>query len=155
MTLTAWIFVAFVALVLLGFSGFRHRKTLFRRKRTSETTSTRQCISQPVPVADKTSFKISFVPSTVEWSGSTSAPMPLKTLTYKQYECLEDARRGFKIIGVKPTERKKVQPNTSRAHSLKTVESLVGHGFLAAEGQNGYGITDHGLNALEVCAVRY
>ena len=91
----------------------------------------------------------------MEWSGSTSGTLPLKTLTYKQYECLEDARYGFKIIGVTPTERKKEQPHKTRAHGQKTVASLVRHGFLISDGEAGFVITDHGLNALEVCDVRY
>ena len=81
--------------------------------------------------------------------------MPLRTLTYKQYECLEDARYGFKIVGITPTERKKEQPHKTRAHGVKTVASLLKHGFLTSDGADGQVITDHGLNALEVCDVRY
>ena len=81
--------------------------------------------------------------------------MPLKTLTYKQYECLEDARYGFKIVGITPIGRKKEQPHKTRAHGVKPVASLLKHGFLTPDGSNGQVIIDHGLNALEVCDVRY
>jgi hypothetical protein len=81
--------------------------------------------------------------------------LPIKILTYKQYECLEDARYGFKIVGLPPTERKLPQPHKTRAHGLGTVASLAKHGFLSEDGNGGYVITDHGLNALEVCSVRY
>ena len=54
-----------------------------------------------------------------------------------------------------PTERKQPQPHKTRAHGLKTVASLKKHGFLEDDGEGGYLITDRGLNALEVCSVRY
>ena len=124
---------------------------LIQRKRKNKSCPT----SAPLPPAEKTPYKISYVPSDNEWSGSTSGTMPLKTLTYKQYECLEDARYGFKIVGVTPTERKNEQPHKTRAHGQKTVASLARHGFLISSGEDTFVITDHGLNALEVCDVRY
>ncbi|NQW93576.1 MAG: hypothetical protein HQ446_06020 [Polaromonas sp.] len=65
---------------------------------------------------EKISYKITYAPSDMEWSGSTSDTMAFKTLTYKQYECLENARYGFKIASVTPTKSKKVQPHKTRAH---------------------------------------
>lgn len=100
-------------------------------------------------------FRISYASSHNEWSGSTAEALPLKTLTFKQYECLEDARYGFKIIGATPSERKLPQAHKTRAHGLKTVASLARHGFLTADNQDGYLINDRGLHALEVCDVRY
>ena len=100
-------------------------------------------------------FKISYVPSDMQWSGSTAEALPLKTLTFKQYECLEDARYGFKIIGATPSECKLPQAHKTRAHGLKTVSSLAKHGFLTTDDHDGYLINDRGLNALEVCDVRY
>jgi hypothetical protein len=101
-------------------------------------------------------YKISYVPSDMEWSGSTTGTLPLKTLTYKQYECLEDARYGFRVIGVTPSERKSPQPHKTRAHGQKTVASLARHGFLISnDTEGGHVITDLGLNALAVCDVRY
>lgn len=149
MALVVWVLLALVVLGSLGFAGYRygqHRRAV--RRQFEEAASSR-------PAADKVPFKISYVPSDMEWSGSTSGTLPLKTLTYKQYECLEDARYGFKIVGVTPTERKKEQPHKTRAHGQKTVASLARHGFLIANGEDGFAITDHGLNALEVCEVRY
>lgn len=157
MALAVWGLVALAILALLGFAGYRYRKHKFKRKRTSTGTSTATSrgSSQSRQAVDETPYKISYVPYDREWSGSMSGVMPLKTLTYKQYECLEDARHGFKIVGVTPTGRKKEQPHKTRAHGLKTVTSLVRHGFLVADGADGHAITDHGLNALEVCDVRY
>ena len=109
----------------------------------------------PQESPEKVDYKISYAPSDMEWSGSTSGTLPLKTLTYKQYECLEDARYGFRIVALPPSERKQPQPHKTRAHGLKTVASLQKHGFLDDDGTGGYVITDHGLNALEVCSVRY
>jgi len=150
-TLLVWSLVALAVLGLLGFAGYRYRK--LKRKRAS--TGRRLPTSHSGSAADEPAYKISYVPSDMEWSGSTSGVLPLKTLTYKQYECLEDARYGFKIVGVTPTERKKEQPHKTRAHGLKTVASLVRHGFLISDDSDGHVITDHGLNALEVCDVRY
>ena len=104
---------------------------------------------------EDSSYKVSYAAPQLEWSGTTTGALPLKTLTYKQYECLEDARYGFRIAAVAPSERKLPQPHKTRAHGQKTVASLVRHGFLNPDDTGGHVITDHGLNALEVCSVRY
>jgi hypothetical protein len=148
-TLVDWGVVLVVVLALLGMAVYGYRQYKIKRKRNERAATAL------LPTADKNPYKISYVPSDMEWSGSVSGAMPLKTLTYKQYECLEDARYGFKVVGVTPTERKKEQPHKTRAHGLKTVASLARHGFLIPDGAAGYIITDHGLNALEVCDVRY
>lgn len=109
----------------------------------------------PGPRSEDSSYKVSYAAPEFEWSGTTTGALPLKILTYKQYECLEDARYGFRIAAVAPSERKQPQPHKTRAHGQKTVASLVRHGFLNPDGEGGYVITDHGLNALEVCSVRY
>ena len=101
------------------------------------------------------SYQVSYVPPEFEWSGTATGTLPIKVLTYKQYECLEDARYGFKIVGLPPTERMLPQPHKTRVHGLRTVASLVKHGFLNEDGNCAYVITDRGLNALEVCSVRY
>lgn len=147
MTFIDWGVMALAILVVLGIAGYGFRQ--HKGKRTDDR------LPQPQSAADNNPYKISYVPSDMEWSGSISGEMTLKTLTYKQYECLEDARYGFKIVGVTPSERKQEQPHKTRSHSLKTVASLVKHGFLMGDDAGGYAITDHGLNALEVCSVRY
>jgi len=143
------VFVAFFLLLgLLGFALFRFGP--FRGIQ-------RKAGAPPAPQAtpDDNGYQVSYAPPEVEWSGTTTGALPFKTLTYKQYECLEDARYGFRIVGVPPSERKQPQPHKTRAHGLKTVGSLLKHGFLDEDGAGGYVITDHGLNALEVCSVRY
>jgi hypothetical protein len=152
-TFVGWGVVALVVLALLGLAGYGFRQ--FKGKSEGEYPRADNQSPQLQPDAEANPYKISYVPSDMTWSGSISGAMPLKTLTYKQYECLEDARYGFKIVGVTPTERKSEQPHKTRAHGLKTVASLVKHGFLMPDGAGNYAITDHGLNALEVCAVRY
>ncbi|MES2402150.1 MAG: hypothetical protein V4573_19315 [Pseudomonadota bacterium] len=110
-------------------------------------------------VSDHTSetsgYQVSYAPPQFEWSGNSSGILPVKTLTYNQYECMEDARYGFRIVGLPPSERNLPQPHKTRAHGLKTVASLSKHGFLQADPAGGYVITDLGLNALAVCSVRY
>ena len=128
---------------MLGFAGYRVARRRSVRSRTSGASR------------EDGDFKVSYAPSKFEWSGHSIGELPVKTLTYSQYECLEDARYGFKIVGLPPTERKREQPHQTRAHGLKTVASLAKHGFLKTTGEGGYVITDHGLNALEVCSVRY
>ncbi len=125
---------------------------LMRRKAASMTA--------PAPPVDRRSgedstYRVSYVPPEFQWSGHVSGSLPIKILTYKQYECLEDGRYGFRIVGLPPSERKLPQPHKTRAHGLKTVASLTKHGFLDEDGEGGYIITDLGLNALEVCSVRY
>jgi hypothetical protein len=134
-------------LTVLGLVGFASHR-IKQRKRSAAVAAA----SEPV---EKPAFNISFAPSDIAWSGSSHGDLPLKTLTYKQYECLEDARYGFKIVGVPPSARKDAQPHKTRAHGQKTVASLAKHGFVALTDDNTYVITDHGLNALEVCDVRY
>ncbi|MES2414160.1 MAG: hypothetical protein V4614_10185 [Pseudomonadota bacterium] len=105
--------------------------------------------------AGELEYQVSYAPPEFEWSGNSTGSLPVKTLTYKQYECLEDGRYGFRIVGVSPTERDLPQPHKTRAHGLKTVASLSRHGFLQADPAGGYVITDLGLNALAICSVRY
>ncbi len=143
----AWGLLAIAMLAVLGLAGY----FLIKRQRNNK----HKLASTSESVVDKIPYKISYAPSDMEWSGSTSGTLPLKTLTYKQYECLEDARYGFKVVGITPTERKIEQPHKTRAHGQKTVASLARHGFLISNGEDGFVITDLGLNALEVCDVRY
>lgn len=138
-------FVVFF-LVLLGLLGWTAYRIARRKPHASRT---------PAAETDDSAYRVSYAPPEFEWSGTTSGALPLKTLTYKQYECLEDARYGFRIVGVPPSERAQPQPFKTRAHGLKTVASLARHGFLSEDGEGGYVINDHGLNALEVCGVRY
>ena len=135
-----------IVLALLGLAAFGWlRRT--RRKADAEPAMK--------TTHEESAYQVSYAPPEFEGSGTTTGALPLKTLTYKQYECLEDARYGFRIVAVAPSERKQPQPHKTRAHGLKTVASLQKHGFLEEDGTGGYLITDHGLNALEVCSVRY
>ena len=137
-------FLASLALLgLLGFGVYRFT----RRKAPASPVS--------APKVDDNAFQVSFAPPEFEWSGNSTGTLRIKTLTFKQYECLEDARYGFRIVALPPSERKQAQPHKTRAHGLKTVASLAKHGFLADDQLAGYVITDLGLNALEVCSVRY
>jgi hypothetical protein len=142
-----WALLASVTLGLVCFAAYWYSK---RKKALQQKPQNQDANATP-----ENPYKISYAPSDRQWSGSSIAALPLKTLTYKQYECLEDARYGFKIVGASPAQRKLEQPHQTRAHGLKTVASLVKHGFLMPAGQETYVITDHGLNALEVCDVRY
>ncbi|MDP2818756.1 MAG: hypothetical protein Q8O29_10895 [Polaromonas sp.] len=135
-----------VFLALMGLLGFAWVRMNRSKAELSQTLT--------APPQDS-AYNISYAPPEFEWSGTTTGALPLKILTYKQYECLEDARYGFRIVGVPPSDRKQPQPHKTRAHGVKTVASLHKHGFLDADGSGGYVITDHGLNALEVCNVRY
>lgn len=139
-----------IVLGLLGWGMYR----LMKRRGASSPADAGQAGPHSLPLDDST-YRVSYAPPEFEWSGTTTGALPVKILTYKQYECLEDARYGFRIVGVPPTERKQPQPRKTRAHGLKTVASLKKHGFLEDDGEGGYLITDRGLNALEVCSVRY
>ena len=140
-----------VLLVLLGLLGWG---ALHMARRKTVKADVPAAPADSGAVEDST-YRVSYVPPEFEWSGTTTGALPIKMLTYKQYECLEDARYGFKIVGLPPTERKLPQPYKTRAHGLKTVSSLAKHGFLDEDGEGAYLITDHGLNALAVCSVRY
>ena len=142
-----------IALVLLAMALAGCGAYLLTRRKVAATA-----ISSPDSdnnTEEGISYQVSYVPPEFEWSGTASGTLPIKVLTYKQYECLEDARYGFKIVGLPPTERMLPQPHKTRAHGLRTVASLMKHGFLNEDGNCAYVITDRGLNALEVCSVRY
>ena len=140
-----------IALVLLALAGCV-AYLLTRRKAAAVAASSPDSDNN---AEEDSSYRVSYVPPEFEWSGTVTGALPIKVLTYKQYECLEDARYGFKIVGLPPTERKLPQPHKTRAHGLRTVASLAKHGFLDEDGNGAYIITDRGLNALEVCSVRY
>ncbi len=137
-----------VLLAALAFAAYSLRK----RQRKGKAEALKKTTGKKV---EHTDFKVSFVQPEYTWSGNSIGDLPVKTLTYNQYECLEDARYGFEIVGVKPTERHLPQPHKTRAHGLKTVASLTKHGFLGMAHEGRYVITDLGLNALESCSVRY
>lgn len=149
--------VSFAVLVLLGLLGWGVYHV--KRRRTSGSAAPEAGVdpyrSTARSTLDDSTYRVSYAPPEFEWSGTVTGALPVKILTYKQYECLEDARYGFKIVGLPPTERKQPQPYKTRAHGLKTVASLEKHGFLAKDPEGGFVITDLGLNALEVCSVRY
>ena len=147
----------FVLLALLGLLGWGVYRVSKNRPGSSDSPAAargRPADSNNSTLDDST-YRVSYAPPEFEWSGTVTGALPVKILTYKQYECLEDARYGFKVVGLPPTERKQPQPYKTRAHGLKTVASLEKHGFLAKDPEGGFVITDLGLNALEVCSVRY
>ncbi|OOG45120.1 hypothetical protein [Polaromonas sp. A23] len=146
--------VLLVLLALLGLLGWRAYR-VSRRKAAPPSPRRAPVGDTSSSTLDDSAYRVSYAPPEFEWSGTVTGSLPVKILTYKQYECLEDARYGFKIVGVPPTERKQPQPYKTRAHGLKTVASLEKHGFLAKDPEGGFVITDLGLNALEVCSVRY
>lgn len=143
-----FVILLLIVLAALAFAGYRLRKR--QHKATIKTPE--KASGNRVEHAD---FKVSYAQAEFTWSGTSIGDLPVKTLTYNQYECLEDARYGFKIVGLKPSERHLPQPHKTRAHGLKTVASLTKHGFLSMTPEGRYVITDFGLNALETCSVRY
>ncbi len=158
-----WLYVISLALGLLGLLGiaaygvyvafiFYADHRLASADKAAKASSPR---AATVAAALEAELNIDYAPSTKQWSGSTVGQLPLKMLTYRQYECLEDARYGFTIVGVTKLEKHNVQPLKTRAHGKKTVASLANHGFLVGDDEQGFSITDHGLNALAVCSVRY
>jgi hypothetical protein len=138
-----------LAIFLIVITGIVAAALYFVARRRPSHASTVPATNQ------ESSYQVSYIAPEFQWSGTTSGALPIKILTYKQYECLEDARYGFRIVAVPPAERKLPQPHKTRAHGLKTVSSLLKHGFLDPDSDGGYVISDHGLNALEVCTVRY
>lgn len=152
-----WLYALFLVLGLLGVFGLVARVVYvayaaYRESRFGQALTPSATAAPPAAAVD---FTIEFAPSSRQWSGSSGGEMPLKMLTFRQYECLEDARYGFKIVGVTRLELQNEQPLKTRAHGKKTVASLAKHGFLVGDSEHGFSITDHGLNALAVCSVRY
>jgi hypothetical protein len=145
---SVFVVLLLVILAALAFAAYSLRK----RQRKGKTEALKKTTGK---IAEHADFKVSYAQPEYTWSGNSIGDLPVKTLTYNQYECLEDARYGFEIVGVKPSERHLPQPHKTRAHGLKTVASLSKHGFLSTAHEGSYTITDLGLNALETCSVRY
>lgn len=144
--------VVLMAVIVLGLLGWVLYRVMKLRAAGSPAAAGH---AEHSSTLDNSSYRVSYAPPAFEWSGTTTGALPVKILTYKQHECLEDARNGFRIVGLPPTERRQPQPHKTRAHGLRTVASLKKHGFLEDDGEGGYLITDRGLQALEVCSVRY
>ncbi|MDP3171089.1 MAG: hypothetical protein Q8M91_12195, partial [Polaromonas sp.] len=72
-----------IVLALLGLAVFAWQR---RTRRKADSTTAREAAHE------ESAYQVSYAPPEFEWSGTTTGALPLKTLTYKQYECLEDAR---------------------------------------------------------------
>ena len=148
MTLLVWNLVALAVLGLLGFAAYRCRKQQFDRMAATLASF------QPRLAAEQAPYKISYAPrhrveQQHKWCHAS------KNVDLQTYEGLEDARYGLRIVWLTPIERKKERPHKTRTHGLKTVDSIVRREFLISDGKDGHVIADHGLNALEVCNVKY
>jgi hypothetical protein len=108
-----------------------------------------------VPVQDSSPGNSIYDNPTLRWSGQSTRALALKTLTYRQFDCLDDARQGFAIFADLPSGTSGKQEGRIRHHGPRTVESLEKHGFLEEREEGRYAITDHGLHAVEACTVRY
>ena len=165
-----WLYAIFLGLGLLGLLGlityglyaaytaYAQSSWSKAAKDQNKVASAHAALAATTPVVAASAageFKISFAPSSQQWSGTSINDLPIKVLTFRQYECLEDARYGFTIVGLSPLELQSPQPHKTRAHGKKTVASLAKHGFLVGDAEQGFAITDDGLRALAVCGVRY
>ena len=161
-----WLYAVFLGLGLLGLLGLAAyglyaayaalaRSGVALTKQEKKTATAHALLAATPPYAANDEFKISYAPSSEQWSGTSVGDLPVKMLTFRQYDCLEDARYGFTIVGLSPLELQSPQPHKTRAHGKKTVDSLAKHGFLAGNSERGFAITDLGLRALAVCSVRY
>ena len=90
----------------------------------------------------------------MRWSGKIDGPLPLKALTFNQSFCLSDASVGKRIIPSRLNESYGDAPENIAFHLARTVDSLVKHGFLAADGKGAFVCTDLGLRAFETLPSR-
>lgn len=91
----------------------------------------------------------------VKWSGRMDGDLPIKRLTGLQANCLSDAAAGVLIIRNSDISDRLIyeRDETSVLHADRTVDTLVKHGFLAADGKGGYICTDLGARAYETLPV--
>jgi hypothetical protein len=90
----------------------------------------------------------------IKWSGKDTGPFAIKALTVTQDHCLRQAQERKRIIpGDSFGSNGEVPPDVS-FHSQRTVDSLVKHGFLEADGKGTYRCTDHGARACEQLPIR-
>lgn len=154
-----WVFLAVVgSAALLALLAIRHAKRSLPVQRPARRPEDVITGTSSPPSSQSGQSSIYDNP-TLRWSGHTGRPLPLKTLTYRQFDCLDDARQGFMILADLPSGTSGKQGNRVRFHAPRTVESLQKHGFLAeisdAVDAAAFRITDHGLHAVEACTVRY
>lgn len=158
MAMWVWILLAIgCSAALLAFLAIRHAKKSQPVQRPARQPE--DVVSGASTPSSQPSQSSIYDNPTLRWSGHTGRPLPLKTLTYRQFDCLDDARHGFMILADLPSGTSGKQGNRIRFHAPRTVESLHKHGFLAeitdAADDAAFRITDHGLHAVEACTVRY
>ena len=91
----------------------------------------------------------------MRWSGKSDGPMPIKNITYNQERCLGDASLGKRIIASSRDESYSNAPDDFANHQSRTVNSLVKHGFLVANGTGTFICTDLGLRAYESLPTKF
>ena len=96
------VFVVVLLIIVLSAGGALVYFHIWKKSKASKQ-------AQLEKVADENTYKVSYAPPQFEWSGHSAGALPVKTLSYKQYDCLEDARYGFRIVGVHPSARDQPQ----------------------------------------------
>lgn len=93
----------------------------------------------------------------VKWSGRVDGALPIKRLTGLQANCMSDAVSGVLIIRDSDISDRRMyeRDETSSLHPDRTVDSLVKHGFLVADGKGAYICTDLGARAYETLPVQW
>jgi hypothetical protein len=93
----------------------------------------------------------------VKWSGRVDGDLPIKRLTGLQANCLSDAVFGDLIIRDSDiSDRRLYERDEAQVlHKDRTVDSLVKHGFLVADGKGAYICTDLGARAHETLPVQW
>ena len=90
----------------------------------------------------------------MKWSGKIDGSMPIKNITYNQERCLGDASLGKRIIASSIDDSYRDAHDGFANHQSRTVNSLVKHGFLVADGTGAFVCTDLGLRAFETLPSR-
>lgn len=93
-------------------------------------------------------------PQRARWSGKIDGPLPIKTLTFRQDYCLSHAAYGKRIIPYRSNESFGATREDVEFHPARTVDVLVKHGFLVADGKGAFVCTDLGLRAFETLPAR-
>jgi hypothetical protein len=89
------------------------------------------------------------------WSGDVTSALPIRALTINQYYCLRDATMRFKIRCESDFVEDVGTVKSIKYHAKKTINALVKHGMIAANGSGEFEITDLGCRAFETLPTRY
>lgn len=152
-----WFIFIVAALIYWFFYGSKGRDSHLVRSRRGAKAPKEQNAATAFVSLNATEAKAeyqAYKATIIKWSGKDTGPLGIKYLTVNQDHCLRQALERKRIIPGDSLGSKGDAPPDVSFHTQRTVDSLVKHGFLEADGNGSYRCTDHGARACEQLPMR-